>query len=204
MQALHIVPAPPDAHPAVPAPPIALAVPIMPDAASGAPTQPGAVSAAPAQLGAVLIVAGLPREAALGRAVAQIMARPAFARAPFGHVVRALAGQVNRGHYAFAVRDGRPVGFAGWALVAEPTAEDWLAGRRGFSDAEARAGDCLVLNVWQADAPEVSRALIAHLSATVTGVRRLYARRIYPDGRIRPVRLDLRQRRDPGGAIPSP
>jgi hemolysin-activating ACP:hemolysin acyltransferase len=139
-------------------------------------------------------VAGLAPEVAFGRACAHLMGRPAFARAPFGHVARALAGQVNRGHYLFAMRGAATVGFAGWALVEEPVAEAWLEATRGFSDAEAQAGDCVVLNFWQADAPEVTRALAARVAAAAPGARRLYAKRHYPDGRIRPLRLDVRGR----------
>ncbi|WP_290748036.1 hypothetical protein [Amaricoccus sp.] len=143
---------------------------------------------------ALRVVTGLAPDAAFGRACAHLMTRPAFARAPFGHIARALAGQVNRGHYAFALRGAATVGFAGWALVAEPVAEAWLAGAGGFADAAAGQGDCLVLNFWQADAPEVSRALVEHMAAALPGVRRLYAKRHYPDGRTRPVRLGLERR----------
>lgn len=137
---------------------------------------------------------GPDRLAAFGRAVGHLMTRPAFATAPFGHVARALAGQVNRGHYAFAERGGAIVGFAGWAFADEATAEAWLAGARGFGDDEAARGDCVVLNFWQADTPEVSRFLVARLIAAHPDKRRLYAKRHYPDGRIRPLRLDLAAR----------
>ena len=90
------------------------------------------------------------------------------------------------------------VGFAGWAFVAEAVAEAWLAGERGFADDEARGGDCVVLNFWQADSPEVSRFLVARLIAAHADKRRLYAKRHYPDGRIRPLRLELALR---GGSL---
>jgi hemolysin-activating ACP:hemolysin acyltransferase len=137
------------------------------------------------------LVTGLPRELAFARAVAHLMSKPAFAGAPFGHIARCLAGQVNRGHYAFAARGDAVVGFAGWGRVTEPLAEAWLQGDRGFSDAEAAAGDCIVLNFWQADTPDISRFLVARLTA-LQPARRLYAKRHYPDGRIRPLRLALR------------
>jgi hypothetical protein len=125
------------------------------------------------------------------------MTRPAFAAAPFGHIARALAGQVNRGHYAFAQRGEAIVGFVGWAFAEEPVAEAWLAGERGFGDDEAARGDCVVLNFWQADTPEVSRFLVDRLIAAHPGKRRLYAKRHYPDGRLRPLRLDLGFRSGP-------
>lgn len=117
------------------------------------------------------------------------MIRPAFAAAPFGHIARNLTGQVNRGHYAFAARGARFVGFAGWALAGEGEAEGWLAGTRVLSEAEACAGDCLVLNFWQADDPEVSRFLLGRLFAAMPAIRLVVAKRHYPDGRLRPVRL---------------
>ena len=111
------------------------------------------------------LITGIDRLAAFGRAVGHLMTRPAFAAAPFGHIARTLAGQVNRGHYAFVQRGHAIVGFAGWAFVAKPVAEAWLAEERGFADEEARDGDCVVLNFWQADSPEVSRFLVARLIA---------------------------------------
>jgi hemolysin-activating ACP:hemolysin acyltransferase len=151
-----------------------------------------AVERAPAPL---RLSAGPDRLAAFGRAVGHLMTRPAFANAPFGHVARALAGQVNRGHYAFAERGADIVGFAGWAFADEAVAEGWLAGERGFGDDEAAHGDCVVLNFWQADDTEVSRFLVARLIAAHPDKRRLYAKRHYPDGRIRPLRLDLAARK---------
>jgi hemolysin-activating ACP:hemolysin acyltransferase len=136
-------------------------------------------------------VTGLAPLTAFGRAVGHLMTRPAFAGAPFGHIARSLAGQVNRGHYAFACRGEDIVGFVGWALTTELVAEAWLAGERGFGSAEGERGDCVLLNFWQADSPEVSRFLVARLTATLPGKRRLYAKRHYPDGRVRPLRLDL-------------
>jgi hypothetical protein len=136
------------------------------------------------------LVTGLPPLTAFGRAVGHLMTRPAFANAPFG----GLAGQVNRGHYAFVHRGEAIVGFVGWAFVAEPVAEAWLTGERGFGSAEGQDGECCVLNFWQADDPAVSRFLIAFLMAGFPDKRRVYAKRHYPDGRIRPVRLDLATR----------
>jgi hypothetical protein len=140
------------------------------------------------------LVSNLPPATAFSRAVTHLMVRPAFARAPFGHIARSLAGQVNRGHYAFACRGDAVVGFAGWARTHEPVAEAWLAGERPFGDAEAAAGDCLVLNFWQADTPEISRFLVRSLAERLPGVLRVYAKRHYPDGRMRPLRLDVEVR----------
>jgi hemolysin-activating ACP:hemolysin acyltransferase len=148
----------------------------------------------PARREALRLATGLPPLAAFGRAVGHLMTRPAFADAPFGHVARALAGQVNRGHYAFAERGDAIVGFAGWAVAAEADAEAWIAGVAGLPGERARSGDCVLLNFWQADAPDVTRFLVAGLLRHLAGKRRLYARRHYPGGRIRPVRLDIAPR----------
>lgn len=137
------------------------------------------------------LVAGLPPEVALGRAAAHLMRHKAFAAAPFGHIVRSLVGQVNRGHYAFVADREATVGFLGWARAPRALAEAWLAGERPLADAEARAGDCALLNYVQADRPEVSRFLLASAPRLLPGVRTIYARRHYPDGRVRPVRLPI-------------
>ncbi len=136
------------------------------------------------------LLTGLRPEAAMGLAAARLMTHPAFARAPFGHIARALAGQVNRGHYAFALRDGEPVGFAGYGLVTEAVGEGWLAGHRTIGTAEAIGGDCLLLNFLQAD-DSAARAFLIRALRDRLPVRRVYAKRHYPDGRMRPVRIDL-------------
>jgi hypothetical protein len=132
--------------------------------------------------------------------VAHLMTKPAFARAPFGHIARILAGQVGRGHYAFVKRGPRIVGFVGWARADEARAEAWLAGTRGLSDAEARSGDCALINCWQADAPTVSRFILGRLGPALAGCRAVYAKRHYPDGRVRPLRLPVSRRT---GAAPT-
>jgi len=143
---------------------------------------------------ALRFVTALPPLVAFARAVGHLMIRPAFANAAFGHIARGLAGQVNRGHYAFVHRDEAIVGFAGWAFATEDAAEAWLAAERGLDGAEAATGDCLVVNFWQADGAEVSRFLVARLAEALPGKRRLYAKRHYPDGRTRPLRLDIAAR----------
>lgn len=126
--------------------------------------------------------------------VAHLMTKPAFARAPFGHIARILAGQVSRGHYALVRRGSHTVGFVGWALADEARGEAWLAGTRDLSDAEARSGDCALINCWQADDPSVSRFILAHLPRALPGCRVVYAKRHYPDGRVRPLRLAVGRR----------
>ena len=55
---------------------------------------------------------------ALGLAVSYLMTKPAFANLKFGEWSRVLVGQINRGHYCFALgSENRVHGFAGWALT---------------------------------------------------------------------------------------
>jgi hypothetical protein len=141
--------------------------------------------------------------AGFAESVAHLMTKPAFARAPFGHIARILAGQVGRGHYALVKRGPRIVGFVGWARAAEAHAEAWLAGTRGLSDAEARSGDCVLINCWQADDPTVSRFILARLGPALAGCRAVYAKRHYPDGRVRPLRLAVSRRTAAAATRPS-
>jgi hemolysin-activating ACP:hemolysin acyltransferase len=79
--------------------------------------------------------------AALGLAVSHLMTKPAFANLKFGDWSRILVGQINRGHYCFAMdADHQIQGFMGWALASEEHAEAWVEGRRGlsFEDSKAR------------------------------------------------------------------
>ena len=109
---------------------------------------------------------------ALGLAVSHLMGKPAFARLGFGAWSRVLVGQINRGHYQFVLDErDRVVGFFGWALTSEASADAWLAGR-GFADAEARDGDCLVINAWSADTPAANRVVL-DLAREVMHGRRL-------------------------------
>jgi hemolysin-activating ACP:hemolysin acyltransferase len=129
--------------------------------------------------------------AALGLAVSHLMSKSAFAGLRFGAWSRVLAGQVNRGHYRLVVdpRD-RVVGFLGWALTSETCAEAWLHGR-GFDGEEAADGPCVVFNAWSADTPEVHRFVLETARRVVRGRRRVYARRVYRDGRSRPVSMSV-------------
>ena len=74
--------------------------------------------------------------------VAHLMTKPAFARAPFGHIARILAGQVGRGHYALVKRGSTTVGFVGWALPTRrmprhgsPAPAGFPTQRRGWATA---------------------------------------------------------------------
>jgi hemolysin-activating ACP:hemolysin acyltransferase len=131
---------------------------------------------------------------ALGLAVSHLMTKPVFASLRFGEWSRILVGQINRGHYVFAVdRAGQVRGFVGWALTTQDRAEAWVEGRRALAFEECLRGDCLLFNAWSADTPAVHRFLVGEARQFGRIARTLYFRRYYPDGRIRPVIMPVNQ-----------
>lgn len=130
---------------------------------------------------------------ALGLAVNHLMTKTPFRDLKFGAWSRILAGQVNRNHYFFAVENGQIVGFVGWALADRDTAEAWVEGN-AEDLGDPTKGDCLVINVWAADSPRITDFMRAELRKACRDKTAVYARRIFADGSIRPVRLGT----DPG------
>ena len=126
---------------------------------------------------------------ALGLAVNYMMSKPAFARQPFGHWSRVLAGQINRGHYLFAVENGKVVGFLGWSFAPKSKAEDWLAGRATTASDEGLAGEIMLINAWQADSPRAVRFLLKQARLAGRDCAMVLAKRSRADGSFRPVRL---------------
>lgn len=139
----------------------------------------------------VQVLGSLEPARAMGLVVSHLMTKPAFARQPFGLWSRILAGQINRGHYRVAVQQARVRGFLGWALTDTQRAERWLAGGPGPTDAESRDGDILLINAWSADNAQVNRALLEALRACGRMQSKVYFKRYYGDGRVRPGRLDV-------------
>ena len=133
--------------------------------------------------------------AAVARAVEFCARHDAFAARPFGHWAKVLIGQVNRGHYRFATETGaegpapRIVGFAGWFHASRASAERWLADEA--CPAHDPRGDCVVLNAVAAESAEVLRLLSGSLHLMRPGPFTLYAKRLYADGRVRPIRLPV-------------
>lgn len=129
---------------------------------------------------------------ALGLAVNHLMTKPAFANLRFGDWSRILAGQINRGHYCFAIdAQNKIVGFAGWALATRDKAEAWVEGRAGLSFEDSRGGECLVFNAWAADNFKVHRFMVDEARKIIRDKETLYFKRYYPDGTTRPVRLNV-------------
>lgn len=148
---------------------------------------------APAALPELRSLRFIDRASALGLAVDYLMTKPAFARAPFGHWSRVLAGQVNRAHYLFICRGRKVVGFAGWALATTEEAEAWHAGRSNPATENGRTGTSVILNAWSADDDDVQDFLLREMRriARESGIEAIYAMREYADGRSRPLRLGL-------------
>ena len=119
------------------------------------------------------------------------MREPAFAGMQFRHWARTLVGQINRNHYLFVVRGKQVVGFVGWALTNEQSAEAWLAGRIDVPSDQAADGDCMIVNAFQANSREVTAFLYAQLRSAKRKPRMLYGKRYYSDGHWRPVRLRM-------------
>ncbi|CAA2105058.1 hypothetical protein MBUL_03003 [Methylobacterium bullatum] len=129
---------------------------------------------------------------ALGLAVSYLMQKPAFANLRFGEWSRILVGQINRGHYCFAIDEaGQVQGFVGWALTSRDKAEAWVEGRLALSYEDSRAGECLVFNAWSANSTRVHRFLVDEARKLISDKQTLYFKRHYPDGTTRPVRLSV-------------
>jgi hypothetical protein len=136
----------------------------------------------------VRLLTGLDPARALGLSASYLMTKPAFARLPFGHWTRILVGQVNRGHYLLAQGERGIEGFLGWALT---TGEDWLAGRGELSFADSKAGPILLINAWAAESNAVTQVVLERLRTIGRDQEKVYFKRFYPDGRVRPGRLGV-------------
>jgi hemolysin-activating ACP:hemolysin acyltransferase len=131
---------------------------------------------------------------ALGLAVSHLMTRAAFARLRFGEWSRILVGQINRRHYRFVLDDkDRVVGFFGWALATREAAEAWVEGRSSSSHDTAKDGECIIFNAWTADTIQVNRFLLDAARRAMLGKETAYFKRLYKDGRTRPVRVNVNE-----------
>ena len=128
---------------------------------------------------------------ALGMAVSYLMTDPVFARLPFGQWSRVLVGQINRGHYLFALEGEKVVGFVGWALTTNEKAEAWLTENRDIGFADSMAGEAVLINGWKASSATANRFLIDAVRRVIRDKEMVYAKRFYRDGRVRPVRLPV-------------
>lgn len=130
---------------------------------------------------------------ACGRTVAYLMGIPNFARLPFGQLARLIAGQINRGQYFFVVDPaGAMVGYCGWAQTSRAAAEDWFERNVDLGARIAPTGPACVINLWQASSPAANARIIAALRRRLApGTEIILAKRFYPDGSVRGVRLPV-------------
>ena len=132
--------------------------------------------------------------AALGLAVSHLMVKPAFANLKFGDWSRILVGQINRGHYCFAIdKDNQVQGFMGWALASKEHAEGWVEGTRPLSFEDSREGECIVINAWSANSTRVTRVLLAEIRRFGRDKSMVYFKRHYKDGTTRPARVSVNE-----------
>ena len=64
-------------------------------------------------------------------------------------------------------------------------------GRRPLSYEDSIAGDCMVCNAWSANATHVHRWMFREANNVWAGKRLVFFRRFYPDGRVRPARINV-------------
>jgi hemolysin-activating ACP:hemolysin acyltransferase len=113
---------------------------------------------------------------AIGIASSFVSAHQPFGAYRADRLIGALSGQIKRRHYAFAVRDGTIIGYAGWALCTEATARAWLEDGRVPPPDQYSDGEIVVIVIVVADDTDALRHLKAHLRKLYRG-RAFMARR---------------------------
>lgn len=78
---------------------------------------------------------------ALGVALHYLSRREPFSRFPSSALVRTVWGEIERGHYRFALAGERVVGYIGWALYDDADARAFAAGGPPPGDDKARGRD---------------------------------------------------------------
>jgi hypothetical protein len=117
---------------------------------------------------------------ALGLAAHYVASRAPFGGFTAGDLVRTLSGQVERGHYLFALDTGtdpaRVVGYYGWALYPHAIAERFAAVGAPPPDDDGRKGEV----VWILTAAAEDRVAFFALAKA--------ARARYPHHRVMAIR----------------
>jgi hemolysin-activating ACP:hemolysin acyltransferase len=112
---------------------------------------------------------------ALGLAAAYVVAHPPFGSYRADKLIGSIAGQVQRRHYAFAVRDGSIVGYLGWALCQQDVADARVEQGHAPTSEQCRQGDVVVIVIAIADDKTALRQLVAY-------ARKLHAGKVYVAG----------------------
>ena len=134
---------------------------------------------------------------ALGLAVKFLMTEPVFASQLFGDFARDLWASIEQGYYLFVGKDNRLQGVLCWAHSDQERAEAWANGRDETFLGDSSSKDCMIIFVVQSRIKGADRFMRKslrkyHLPNTV----KYYGKRIYPDGRSRPVEIRLRKKMD--------
>jgi len=127
---------------------------------------------------------------ALGLAISFLTARNPFSAYRAGQLVSSVAGQIRRGHYLFAMRGARIVGYAGWGLCSSELAERHLRGEYNPSFAECRDGEVVLMMIVATSEPAALRPIVRSIRARYPG-RSYVGKRVRPDG-LRPRRVSSR------------
>lgn len=137
---------------------------------------------------------------ALGIATHFLAHRVPFARFRAGELLATLDGEICRKHYLFAFEGPRVVGYLGWALFDEPTAERLAATMHPPSNELAArfatSGDVGWVLTAAAITPTTMHALAA-AARQRHPVKYVYGVRHGPDGRVSIRRVGARSRIDP-------
>lgn len=149
---------------------------------STAQPQPAMRLVAPPQNGFAAVRMTEP-SAALGLMVQLSIQADAFASQRFGTWARVLIGQVNRGDYIVLLKNGRPVGFAGWFPASMEDAETWIEGNTDIPPAPRGQGDCAVMNAFMAPDATGSRYLREAFLSQIPNLKWVYAKRVKGDKR---------------------
>ncbi|MGI9415266.1 MAG: hypothetical protein ACR2PM_16440 [Hyphomicrobiales bacterium] len=140
---------------------------------------------------------------ALGLSVEMTAREPAYSNMAFAEWVQVLAGQIERNHYFFVIDGGdNVVGVAGWALAGHEKALAWLEQGATLDHADCGRGNCVILNTWVAGNAEVQRFMIDRGKTELNGKKLIFAKRTYPDGKMRAVKLPVSKLGEAVGAKP--
>jgi hemolysin-activating ACP:hemolysin acyltransferase len=131
--------------------------------------------------------------AACGRTVSYLMNIPNLARLPFGQMTRLVVGQINRNHYFFVVDNANVIcGYCGWTQASREQADAWLERNVDIGTEHSTTGPVSVINIWQASSTKANAVIIGALRGMLhPSTELVVAKRFYPDGTIRPVRLPI-------------
>ena len=113
---------------------------------------------------------------ALSAAINMLAQHEPFSKMPLGPMVKTVQGAIARGHYVFAVEDGKIRGFGSWALTTEDVARRWMEGLAHPSELSGAEGDVVALMLSVGDHPEAPALAMRHVAALYPGMRYTYPR----------------------------